>query len=103
MEETVIKLIMTWNIREGKEREYLQFLENEFQKSLLEMGIQPTDAWYAVWGQGPQVLAGGVTEDIESMEDALRTETWAEFRRKLGNLVTDLDYKVVESTGGFQL
>jgi len=44
-----------------------------------------------------------VTEDIEAMEDALRSETWADFRRKLGDLVTGLDYKVVESTGGFQL
>lgn len=99
----MIKLIMTWNIREGKEREYLQFLENEFQKTLLEMGVQPTDAWYAVWGQGPQVLAGGVTQDIESMEEALRSEAWASFRSKLADLVTDLQYKVVESTGGFQL
>jgi len=99
----MIKLIMTWNIREGREREYLQFLENEFQKSLLEMGVQPTDAWYAVWSQGPQVLAGGVTEDIESMEEALRSETWTAFQRKLADLVTDLKYKVVESTGGFQL
>ncbi len=99
----MIKLIMTWNIREGKEREYLQFLESEFQKALLEMGLQPTDAWYAVWGQGPQVLAGGVTEDMESMEEALRSETWSAFREKLGDLVTDLECKVVESTGGFQL
>lgn len=99
----MIKIIMTWNIREGKESEYLEFLNREFVKSIISAGIQPTDAWYAVWGKGPQVLAGGVTEDLESMEKALRSEEWKNFRDRLQELVVDLKIKVVESTAGFQL
>ena len=67
------------------------------------MGIQPTDAWYAVWGRGPQVLAGGVTEDLEAMEKALAGSEWKEFRERLQRLVVDFRAKVVESTGGFQM
>ncbi len=99
----MIKLIMTWNIREGKETEYLEFLTQEFAKSIMAMGIQPTDAWYAVWGHGPQVLAGGVTQDMEAMERALASEEWDKLRTRLDRLVTDLSYKVVEHTRGFQL
>jgi hypothetical protein len=45
----MIKLLMTWNIREGKETEYLEFLNREFTRSLMAMNVHPTDAWYAVW------------------------------------------------------
>ena len=99
----MVKLIMTWNIREGKETEYLEFLTRDFTKAIIAMGIQPTDAWYAVWGQGPQVLAGGVTQDLETMEQALASEEWKKLREKLEELVVDLKYKVVEAQGGFQL
>lgn len=99
----MVKIIMYWNIREKKESEYLEFLTQEFAKSILAMGVQPTDAWYVVWGQGPQVLAGGTTEDLDSMEQALNSAEWATFRERLSQLVTDFEYKIVEQTGGFQL
>ena len=76
----MIKLLMTWSIREGKETEYLEFLNREFTRSLMAMNVHPTDAWYAVWGEGPQVLAGGVTEDLETMERALASDEWKEFQ-----------------------
>jgi hypothetical protein len=99
----MIKLIMFWNIREGKEPDYLEFLTQEFAKAIIAMGIQPTDAWYAVWGKGPQVLAGGTTEDLDSMEQALASKEWHAFREKLEQLVTGFEYKVVEQEGGFQI
>jgi hypothetical protein len=99
----MVKLIMTWNVREGKETEYLEFLTREFTKAILAMGIQPTDAWYAVWGQGPQVLAGGVTDDLETMERALSSDEWKTLRERIAPLVVEFKHKVVESSGGFQL
>lgn len=99
----MIKLIMTWNVREGKETEYLEFLTRDFAKSIMNMGIQPTDAWYAVWGHGPQVLAGGTTEDLEAMDKALQSDEWNKFRAKLQEFVTEFKFKVVEHAGGFQL
>ncbi len=99
----MVKLIMFWNIREGKETEYLEFLTKEFAKSIVAMGIQPTDAWYAVWGRGPQVLAGGTAESLEAMESALASVEWKELRDRLERFVEDFEYKVVEESGGFQL
>jgi hypothetical protein len=99
----MIKLIMTWNVREGKENEYLEFLTRDFAKALLEMGLQPTDAWYAVWGQGPQALAGGVTDDLEAMEKALASDAWRSLQEKLAGIAVDFEHKVVKATGGFQL
>ncbi len=99
----MVKIIMFWNIREGKESDYLEFLTQEFAKSILAMGIQPTDAWYVVWGQGPQVLAGGTADDLDAMEHALASPEWTVFKERLARLVTNFEYKVVEQIGGFQL
>lgn len=99
----MVKLIMFWNIREGKESDYLEFLTQEFAKGVLSMGIQPTDAWYAVWGRGPQVIAGGVAEDLASMEKALASDEWTALRAKLETLVSGFQLKIIEHTGGFQL
>ena len=99
----MIKLIMTWNIRTGKETEYLEFLNRDFVKLFDTMGIQPTDAWYQVWGHGQQVLAGGVTHSYDDMEKALSSDDWKQFKTKLLEYVSDFKAKVVESTGGFQL
>ena len=99
----MIKLIMTWNIREGKEAQYLEFLNKDFTRLLLSMNIHPTDAWYAVWGRGPQVIAGGVAEDMATMEKALQGKEWAGLQDKLRQFVVDFKYKLVEHTGSFQL
>ena len=99
----MVKLIMKWNIKEGKEKDYLDFFFFFFTKAVMSMGIQPTDAWYAVWGRGPQVLAGGVTEELETMEKALASDEWRELLAELQGLVVDFSYKVVEAEGGFQL
>ncbi|MGI6367804.1 MAG: hypothetical protein ACOX2L_05505 [Anaerolineae bacterium] len=99
----MVKIIMVWNIREEKESEYLEFLTQEFTKTILGLGIQPTDAWYAVWGKGPQVLAGGITETYQEMEAALHSQEWVDFRKRLDGLVTDFEYKVVQHTEAFQL
>ncbi|NLX36761.1 MAG: hypothetical protein GXY68_08755 [Chloroflexi bacterium] len=99
----MVKLIMTWNIRPGKEPEYLDFLTKSFTEAIVAMGIQPTDAWYAVWGQGPQVLAGGVTETLADMERALASPDWTALVDRLLELVVDFEYKVVQQEGGFQL
>ncbi|MFO7697591.1 MAG: hypothetical protein R6X16_10615 [Anaerolineae bacterium] len=99
----MVKIIMFWNIREGKESDYLEFLTQEFAKSILALGIQPTDAWYVVWGEGPQVIAGGTTDDLDEMERALASGEWTVFKERLALLVTDFEYKVVEQAGGFQL
>jgi len=99
----MIKLVMTWYVRDGLEAEYLEFLTKRFTKLLAEMGVQPTDAWYAAWGQGPQVIAGGVTSDRAKMRAALESQPWQTLNDELDRLVSGFEYKVVKAEGGFQL
>lgn len=72
----MIKLLMSWDIKVGKEAEYMEFVTREFTPKLMKIGIQPTEAWYTVVGNGPQVLAGGITKDREAMMSILESEEW---------------------------
>ncbi len=98
-----LKLIMTWDMVPGQEQEYFEFLVREFVPGLQRLGVEPTEAWYTTYGDGPQMLAGFVAENHEVMQKALETQEWATLRDKLFEYVTNFNSKVVRATGGFQL
>jgi hypothetical protein len=99
----MIKLLMTWDLKDELEHSYLEFVMREFVPGLMRLGIQPTEAWYTVYGAGPQVLTGGVTDDLETMEEIMASEDWQELVAKLNRLVTSFEYKIIEANGRFQL
>lgn len=99
----MIKLLMSWDIKAGKEAEYMEFVTREFTPKLMKIGIQPTEAWYTVVGNGPQVLAGGITKDRAAMMSILESEEWQGLETKLLDYVQNYKYKVVPATGQFQL
>jgi hypothetical protein len=99
----VIKLIMTWDIKAGREPEYLEFIMREFGPSMVKLGLQPTDAWYTVFGRGPQVLAAGVTDELQQMRDILTSVEWRELEAKLLPYVENYQRRIVEAVDGFQM
>jgi hypothetical protein len=99
----MVKLLMTWNIRNGLEDEYFEFVMQEFAPGLLELGIQPTDAWYTAYGDHPQILTGGVSDDLRSLRQALGSPKWRELKLELLTYVTDYSQKTIRASGGFQL
>ncbi len=56
-----IKLLMSWDIKPGREQEYFEFVVREWVPGLQRIGLEPTDAWYTMYGNSPQILAGGTT------------------------------------------
>lgn len=99
----MIKLLMTWDIKPGRESEYLDFIVREFGPAMVQAGLQPTDAWYTIYGDGPQVLAGGMTDTLEKMHAILHSKEWEELEAKLFAFVDNYRRRIVEATGGFQL
>lgn len=99
----MIKLLMTWDIRPGKESEYFEFVVQEFAPKLVRLGIQPTEAWYTVYGNAPQILTGGVTENRATLDTILEGDEWKDLQNKLLSFVTNFSFKIVPHTGNFQL
>ena len=99
----MVKLLMSWNIQAGQESEYFEFIVQEFGPALVKMGVKPTEAWYTAYGERPQILTGGVAEDLKTLRKVLASEEWHELKTKLLGYVTDYNQKIIRASGGFQL
>ena len=99
----MFKLLMSWNILPGREDEYFEFVVREFGPGLIKLGVRPTDAWYTQYGEGAQILQGGIMEKLENLQGALSSDEWREMKKKLLNYVTDYNQKIIRASGGFQL
>ena len=98
-----VKLLMSWDIRPGQEQTYFEFAMQTFAPALMKMGWQPTEAWYTLYGDAPQILTAGITDSVEKMREILDSDEWEELRGRLLEYVTNFEYKVVPATGRFQM
>lgn len=94
---------MTWDIKPGKETAYLDFVSQQLNPGLLKLGLEPSEVWYTYWGEGPQILMGFMTDDMEQMKQVLGNAAWRLLRQQLDEFVMNFTYKLVPATGRFQL
>ena len=94
---------MTWDVIPGREQEYFEFVGRELVPGMQRLGIQPTEAWLTTYGNAPQILTGGMTENLREMRKALSSEEWVALRDHLMEFVTNFRSRIVRATGGFQL
>jgi hypothetical protein len=99
----MIKLLMQWDIRPGKDQEYFEFVVREFVPGITRIGLQPTEAWFTLYGECSQVLTGGVAEDLTTMRQILASPEWQDLHSKLLDYVTNYEQKIVRATGTLQL
>lgn len=99
----MVKLLMSWDIKPGSETEYFEFVVKEFAPGMMKLGMQPTEAWYTLFGDGPQILQGSVTEDLDSMKSILASDDWQKLQTRLFEFVTNFDSKIVRASSRFQL
>ncbi len=95
--------MMSWDIRPGQEQTYFEFAMQTFAPALMEMGWQPTEAWYTLYGEGPQIMTAGITDSVDKMRDILDSGEWEELKSQLLEYVTNFEYKVIPATGRFQM
>jgi hypothetical protein len=98
-----LKWLMTWDMIPGREQEYFEFLVREFVPGLQRLGIEPAEAWYTTYGEGPQMQAVFLAETREIVDHAREHADWGKLRERLFEYVTNYDSKVVRASGGFQL
>ena len=99
----MVKLLMEWDIKSGQEQAYFEFVVQEFAPGLMRLGLQPTEAWYTVYGNGRQILTGVVTSDLEAMRRILLSDDWNQLRDRLMQYVGNFTHKVIQAGGRFQL
>jgi len=98
----MIKLLMSLDIKPGREQEYFEFVVREWMPGLQQLGLQPTDNWYTQYGNAPQILSGVTADNMKAMRQILETEEWKALKSQLLTFVDNYEQKVVNAKGGFQ-
>lgn len=98
-----VKLLMTWDILPGREQEYFEFVVRDFIPGIQRMGMEPSDAWFTMYGRRPQILTAMQMPTVTSVNDALVSSEWKELTVRLMEYVENFTYKIVPARAGFQI
>jgi hypothetical protein len=99
----MVKLLMSWDIQDGRDAEYFEFVVREWVPGITRLGLQPTEAWFTLYGDCPQVLTGGIAEDLKAMQAIIDSEEWEDLQDSLMEYVTNYRHKIVRATGTLQI
>jgi len=97
------KLLMQWDIRPGRDSQYLEFIVRDFVPAVARMGLQITDAWYTLHGDVPQILVAGVAPDETVLRKILVSQEWEALLKSLSEHVSNFEKKIVPDRGRFQI
>ncbi|HLA44282.1 MAG TPA: hypothetical protein VJZ27_12645 [Aggregatilineales bacterium] len=97
------KLLLTWDIKPNRDQEYFEFMVREFAPKITSMGLTPTEAWFSVYGDGPQIIVEGITDDLKTMKELLESDEWGALNTRLLEFVDDYEQKVVTGRSDLQI
>lgn len=97
-----VKLIMTWDIQNGKEQEYFEFIGRSFMPAVIEMGLDMREAWLTIYGEHPQILVSAIFPNRKAAERVIESENWQLMNESLQEYVDDYEQKIVPIKGAFQ-
>jgi hypothetical protein len=98
-----VKLLMTWDILPGHEQEYFEFVVRDFIPGLQALGMEPSDAWFTMYGDQPQIMAAAQMSGMSSLQTILDSSDWEGLIQQLLDYVENFEYKVVPARSGFQM
>jgi len=99
----MFKVLLSWDIKPGRDLEYFEFIVREFAPGITKLGLKPTEAWFAVYGDCPQILMEGITDDLDAMHALLESDAWSQLYEKLQTYVDHYTQKIVRANAGFQI
>jgi len=100
----MVRLLMQWDIKMGREQDFSEFVVREFAPRLMQLGIEPSEVLYTMYGEGPQMLTLGAVESREKLADIMQSSGWKKLHAQLLTFVTNYSQKAVIDNGrNFQL
>jgi hypothetical protein len=94
---------MTWDILPGREQEYFEFVVRDFIPGLQRLGLEPSDAWFTMYGEKPQIMTSAQMPSLDVLSPVLESQEWADLAKLLMDYVEDFTYKIIPARAGFQM
>jgi len=98
-----LRLILTWNIRPGREQEYSMFVNDRLAPGLVEIGLPPHDVYYTTYGRVPQIMVVLEVPELTVLQRAMESSRWRKMKHELLQYIEDYRERVVKSNddGGY--
>jgi hypothetical protein len=90
----MLKVKITYDMREGHEQECQDYLVNKLAPGLAKLGLRVSDVWYTVWGSSPQITGGGEMEDIDKVRSIFTSREWNRLAEGMEELTTNFRVQV---------
>ncbi len=97
-----VKVIMSWDIVQGREQEYFEFVVRSFMPGVQKLGMALSDAWVTIYGDHPQILVGAVVPGLDKAQEIVTSDEWFQLNDKLLDFVENYQLKLAPLQGGFQ-
>jgi hypothetical protein len=98
-----VKLLMNWDILPGREQEYFEFVVRDFIPAMQRLGMEPSDAWFTMYGDEPQIMVSAQMPSASSLQHILASDDWKSLTQQLLDYVENFEYKIVQARSGFQM
>ncbi len=97
-----VKVIMSWDIVQGREQEYFEFVVRNFMPGVQKLGLALSDAWVTIYGEHPQILVCAIVPGLDRAQNIIRSDEWLSLNDHLLDFVTNYEIKLAPLQGGFQ-
>ena len=98
-----LKLMMTWDIRPGREEEYFEFHIRNFVPALENLGLSLNEAWLTVYGSSPRLMAEAIIPSVSKANQVLTSTEWGDLGVQLDDFVENFEYKVIPARTRWQM
>ncbi len=89
-----------WNLIPGVEREYAEFIKNDYVPTINSLGITMTNGWRVIVGSGPYIVGESSATSLVDIAKAIDTTEFRRITRTVkSRYVTDYHSRVLAPTG----
>lgn len=93
----MLKVLISYDMAEGKEQECQEYLVNKLAPGLGRLGFRFSDVWFTIWGGSPQILGGGEVRDLDQAQEIFRSDVWAGMLNEMTSLTKNFKLRVVQA------
>jgi len=89
----------SWDISQGKDFEYPQFIVDTYLPEMAEMGLIPVGGYYVEVGFGPRIVAVFSVNETEEVLKTIATKRFKDLLSRLKVIVVNYRGSILEPTG----
>lgn len=93
----MLKVYVSYNMQDGKERECQEYLANSLAPGLANMGFQFSEVWFSMWGNSPQILGGGEVESVEQAQEIFLSSDWEKLAEGIEPFAEDFEVRLMRT------